>query len=88
MSAKQVNSVILECDGCGTELNAGEQFRTSMEARAAAYAAGWRFPARITSTGKASAQRGSDVCPTCVPGWKPEPLKARHGYQRLDGTTS
>lgn len=86
MSAQQVSSMILVCDGCQAELHDGEMFRTAMEARAAAYNEGWRFPARTTSTGKPSGGRTSDVCPTCLPGWQPEPVTARHGYRRLDGT--
>jgi hypothetical protein len=84
VSAQQVNSVILDCDGCRTELNDGFLFRTAMEARAAAYSEGWRFPARLTSTGKPSGLRSSDVCPTCLPDWKAQQVSARHGYRRLD----
>ncbi|MEU9558008.1 hypothetical protein [Streptomyces fumanus] len=85
MATLSISSVILHCDGCNKPLNDGETFRSSTEARAAAYAAGWRFPPMATKTGKLSAQ-GSDACPECLPNWKTLPLASRHSYQRLDGS--
>lgn len=85
MAALHINSVVLQCDGCATKLNDGEVFRSPLEARAAAYAAGWRYPAMLSKTGK-PLQRASDACPTCLPGWIPVSLEARPGYQRQDGT--
>lgn len=86
MAALQINSVILRCDGCETTLNDGASFASTTEARAAAYHAGWRFPSMLTTSGKPS-QRGSDVCPQCLPGWQPVPLAARPAYRRQDGST-
>jgi hypothetical protein len=86
MAALQISSVVLRCDGCNKALNDGEAFGNTTEARAAAYGAGWRFPSMLTSSGK-PAQRGSDVCPSCLPTWMPVPIAARPSYQRQDGTT-
>jgi hypothetical protein len=85
MAALQVNSIILRCDGCDTALDDGAIFQTAVEARASAYAAGWRFPHRLGKTGNPIA-RASDVCPACVPGWKPVRSKVRPAYQYTDGS--
>lgn len=69
MGSRTITRLILICDGCRIEL-LGEH-RTAIEARAAAYVAGWRFPARLRASG-ADGTRASDVCPTCLPSWQPQ----------------
>lgn len=81
MSAQHVNSVILVCDGCGTTLEDGRTFPSPMDARGHAYGAGWRFPPMLNKSGQPSANC-SDVCPDCMPGWKPVPIQSRPGYRR------
>lgn len=65
-----MQAVVLICDGCQTEIGNGGEYRSAMDARAAAYAAGWRFPPKVKANGTASAVT-SDVCPDCEPGWQP-----------------
>jgi hypothetical protein len=62
---------LIECDGCKTVFGNRDGFESLTEARASAYAAGWRFPSQLTAHGVSSA-RTSDACPACVPDWKPE----------------
>jgi hypothetical protein len=45
-------------------------FPTAMEARAAAYSKGWRFPQRIAESSKPNA-RTYDICADCHPTWPP-----------------
>jgi hypothetical protein len=83
----QVNALVLVCDGCATHLNDGENFGSSIAARAVAYAAGWRFPHKISDKTGQAIRLTSDVCPTCLPGWQPQPRGRSHGYERIDGST-
>lgn len=69
MSGRVITKFVLACDGCGTEL---PEAATAVEARGAAYAAGWRFPARVKANGDDSLE-SSDACPACLPGWTPQP---------------
>lgn len=62
---------LLECDGCAALFGAPNGYGSPMDARAAAYQKGWRFPNQVTSKGNA-ANTTSDVCPSCVAGWKPQ----------------
>lgn len=58
----------LECDRCGALLgNEGVGYESPMDARAAAYAAGWRFPNRVGKSGN-KLKITSDLCPACVAG--------------------
>jgi hypothetical protein len=84
MSAQHVNSVVLVCDGCGKTLEDGRTFPTPMDARGNAYGAGWRFPPMLTKSGSPSPKNSSDVCPECLPGWKPVPIQARAHYRRAN----
>lgn len=88
MTTLQVNSLRLACDGCGQQLNDGALFTSAMDARGAAYGQGWRFPHMVGKKTGALIVSTSDVCPPCLPGWKPQARGERHaGYQRQDGTT-
>lgn len=71
MTVSQVVRSILVCDGCKATHGAPEGFNSAVEARAAAYAAGWRFPPRVRATGAVSAQT-NDVCPSCIGEWMPK----------------
>lgn len=86
MSVLAVTRSVLACDGCKQFFNEGEQFVSPVEARGAAYAAGWKFPPRLTKSGGA-ASTCSDVCPECAPGWEPQPIQARPSRQLRDGST-
>jgi hypothetical protein len=71
VSGKTITRYVLKCDGeCGTERGANGEYENAMEARAAAYADGWRFPSKTTMNGKTSAQ-SCDVCPECLPTFDP-----------------
>lgn len=90
MATVSLHTVMLRCDGCGTDLNDGEQFASTTDARGAAYAKGWRFPPRLSkTTGKPLHSSTSDVCGECLPDWKPRTNSGpthQRGYQRQDGS--
>lgn len=72
MATIQITGYLLECNGCKALFGGDGIVGSSvMEVRAAAYAAGWRFPAKVGAKGSPST-RVSDVCPSCLPDWKPE----------------
>lgn len=75
MSALQVSTVVIECDGCGLRYGIGDALRSAMEARAAAYGNGWRYPPMVDFKGNPGAMT-NDVCPTCITEWTP---KRKHG---------
>lgn len=79
MGSLTIMRFLLECDGCGAKIGAKEGFENLIEARASSYVQGWRFPSQIGVKGHLI-QTASDVCPDCVPGWKPQPRSSR---QRL-----
>lgn len=89
MATISTHTVMLRCDGCGTDLRDGEKFPSTTDARGAAYGHGWRFPPQVSKrTGQPLNSSTSDVCPACLPGWQPQTVskdKGR-GYQRQDGT--
>lgn len=62
---------LINCDGCKAVYGDRDGFESLTEARATAYAKGWRFPNRMTSTGT-QAVATSDVCPACLFNWKPQ----------------
>lgn len=78
MSAEIMQAVVLCCDGCERSLGDDGRFRTSMEARAAAFSEGWRFPPKMKKNGQLSSGTGSrntsDVCPDCLPSWEHKPM--------------
>lgn len=70
----------ISCHGCGTRAE-GEGHDTPFEARAAAYAAGWRYPAR-TRTNGSLAKETDDVCPKCIGDWTARPATDRWANRR------
>lgn len=82
MAAMAIHSMILRCDGCGEALLDGTPFPSAMDARGAAYCEGWRFPQQLSKRTGAPVTSCSDVCPKCLPGWTPQVLGARAGYER------
>lgn len=75
----------IKCDGCGAHHS--ETHDSILEARAAAYAAGWRYPARYKASGSNSRET-DDVCPACVAEWKPRPVTDRWARRRAEQTTA
>jgi hypothetical protein len=71
MGVVTVTRIVLECDGDGCDATFGEPLGAlnGMELRAAAYAAGWRFPNRLGKNGEVVTST-SDACPACAPRWK------------------
>lgn len=70
MSSHTMQAVYLACDGCRAEIGVDGRYRSAMEARAGAYAEGWRFPNALRKNGTPS-QNTHDVCPTCIGEWQP-----------------
>jgi hypothetical protein len=62
----------ITCDGCGAVFPADLDAAGLAEIRAAAYAAGWRFPPRVNAKSGRAAVRASDACPACIGTWKPQ----------------
>lgn len=58
-------------------------FASAIEARAAAYGIGWRFPPKLLGDGSQSPTQVSDVCPECVGDFEPQyavnPHEGRRG---------
>lgn len=71
MATLAMTLYLMECDGCQSTLGLPNGYSSATEARAAAYAEGWRYPPQPTKTGKVGA-RTFDVCPACLPEWRPE----------------
>lgn len=59
----------LVCDGCGQQFGMDVCYGSAIEARAAAYGDGWRFPEKIRKT-RGESKSVSDVCPKCTHGWE------------------
>jgi hypothetical protein len=70
MSVVTYAKCTIRCDGCGAKLS-GEH-RNGLEARAAGWQLGWRFPNRVRVSGE-PATLTNDVCPDCIDDWKPRP---------------
>lgn len=81
MATRTLSYRILVCDGCEKEFGRAMNFASLIEARAAAYGEGWRFPPRVRTTG-AEAKQVSDVCPGCVPGWRERPAQNNWAVRR------
>jgi hypothetical protein len=81
MASHTMQAVYLLCDGCGKALGEDGRFRSAVEARAGAYAEGWRYPPSITPRGKPG-NRTHDVCAECISEWVPREYVA-HGQYRL-----
>ncbi|MEA5366045.1 hypothetical protein VA596_41410 [Amycolatopsis sp., V23-08] len=85
MAALTFQLTVISCDGgeCEAVFGTPDGFLSAMDARAAAYAAGWRFPNHTTRSGNA-ARTTSDVCPVCVPGWTAQKQGQRHRQLTLN----
>jgi hypothetical protein len=73
---------LIECDGCKVTFGDQQGFDSLTEARALAYAAGWRFPHMVDAKGKAT-KRTSDVCPDCLSTWTAEQFGKTGQRQRV-----
>ena len=82
MTTIQFIRTLIECDGCQAKFGGKEGFDSGTEARAEAYAKGWRFPNLISANGTATV-RTSDVCPECVPDWQPQRFGQKENRQRI-----
>jgi len=83
MAGLALQVYVISCDGCETIFGAPNGFVSSMDARAAAYGEGWRFPNQITKTG-APGRTTSDVCPECMPTWTPKKQGSRARHLSMD----
>lgn len=72
MATRTISLHTLVCDGCSSQFGTEIRYASAIEARAAAYADGWRFPERVRKT-RGESKSVSDVCPNCVDGWQPQP---------------
>lgn len=76
MATRTVSFHTLVCDGCRKQFGLEAPFGSVIEARAAAYGQGWRFPERVrASTGES--RTVNDVCPDCQP-WTSRPAPNPH----------
>lgn len=84
MSAKARTFYTVTCDGnhASPVQFLDPTFSSSIEARAAAYAEGWRFPSKLTSDGSPSPSQVSDVCPDCGPDFAPQYVVNPHQGRR------
>lgn len=74
MATRTISYHTLVCDGCDVPFGRDVHYASVIEARAAAYGEGWRFPQRRRANG-AESTTVNDVCPTCVPGWRERPAQ-------------
>jgi hypothetical protein len=84
MATRTISYHTLVCDGCDTRFGTDTYHASVIEARAAAYADGWRFPERLKANGGES-KTVNDVCPTCVPGWERRPAADTWANRRRTG---
>ena len=80
MATRVINFHTLICDGCEKTFGTTTQY-SIIEARAAAYGAGWRFPERVRAT-VGESKTVNDVCPSCAPDWKPQAARNNHIRRR------
>lgn len=82
MATRTVSFHTLICDGCTAQFGLHNPFASLIEARAAAYHDGWRFPER-TRASRGESKTVDDVCPACATDWHPRlapnPHAARKG---------
>ncbi|WP_242890141.1 hypothetical protein [Actinomadura litoris] len=83
MGVVTVTRIVLACDGCGTTFGGPVGLLNPMEARAAAYAEGWRFPNRLGRHGELVSAT-SDVCPGCIDDWEPRERAPRQREATYD----
>lgn len=82
MASLSLLRYLIECDGCKAVFGAPKGFDSLTEARAAAYATGWRFP-HMLNRAKRATTRTSDACPACMPNWNPEQVGTTGQRQRV-----
>ena len=83
MAGLTIIRYLVNCDGCGAIFGDQLGFETHMQARALAYAEGWRFPSQFTAKG-APGNRTFDVCPSCIGTWGPtQKSKVPNSYRQL-----
>lgn len=84
MSTRVLCLHTLVCDGCGAVFGREPGFGSTIEARAAAYSAGWRFPEKVRVSSGPS-RTVNDVCQECVPTFQPSLATNPHeGRRRRD----
>lgn len=67
MTTRTIAYHTLICDGpCKQQFGHDTYYPSVVEARAEAYAKGWRFPPKRLTSGNDSPTSVSDVCPDCV----------------------
>lgn len=76
MATRAISFHTLLCDGAECEVTFGRDtyYASLVEVRAAAFGAGWRFPARRRANGK-QAEQVNDVCPAHVDDWEERPAQ-------------
>jgi hypothetical protein len=72
MGTVQIIRYVVQCDGCNAVFGTPVGELSPMDVRAAAYAQGWRFPNTVNRRTEAKQSGTSDVCPDCLPTWKPQ----------------
>lgn len=84
MSGKTLSRHMVICDGgCGATVGENGQYATAKESRAAAAERGWKVLPKLRTNGKPAQAmdddgrllRGHDVCPECLPEFKPDTIK-------------
>lgn len=81
MAIRQELRTFLVCAGCKAEHGPPAGHSSAVEARAAAYADGWRFLPRVRASGAVSMET-DDVCPYCIEGWTPRSAKNSWGGRK------
>lgn len=70
MGGRVETRFILVCDVCGIELGTEGEYSTAVEARAAAFGLGWKFPAKKRRNGTPmtgnTPSTSMDVCGGCA----------------------
>jgi hypothetical protein len=74
MATRTISYHTLVCDGCEKPFGRDTHYASVIEARAAAYGEGWRFPERYKVSGGES-KSVNDVCPACEPTWERKPAQ-------------
>lgn len=84
MATRTISYHTLVCDGCQVVFGMGMHYASQIEARAAAYSLGWRFPERYRASGGES-KTVNDVCPKCIDGWEPQAAQNNWENRRSRG---
>jgi hypothetical protein len=87
MATRTISYHTLVCDGCEAPFGRDIYYASVIEARAAAYGDGWRFPERYKANGGES-KSVNDVCPKCEPTWERQPAQNNWAARRGQGGTA